>query len=83
MRPLIQGQLNGYGRQLDNYEEAIEKTIDVKTKATCQPLTFVNDIDSRCIRGYWPLRTNNFEKDVEAKKFPPPSSVNYISKQSS
>ena len=40
-------------------------------------------MDSCCARGYWPFRIDNFEKNVEAKKSPPFSPVNYTSEKSS
>lgn len=76
LRPSIRAQLDERGRHLDNWEEAIEKAVDPEAKAARQPTSRTKEIDSRCARGHRPMRSEDSERDVEAKKPPPPSPAN-------
>lgn len=70
---------------LDNWEEAIKEAIkeaiDIEAKAAQQPTLFTKKIDGQYTRGYQPLKTKDFGKNVEAKKSLPSSSANYINRQ--
>lgn len=80
LRPLIWSQLDGRGQQLDNWEEAIKKPIDVEAKVAYQPLAFFKAIDSWCTRRYQTLENDNYENVVKAKKLPSSSLANYITR---
>ena len=53
--------------------------IDAKLKTACQLLAFIKNMDSQCTRGYWLLKTHNFDKDVEVEEPSSFSSANYTS----
>ena len=55
--------------------------MDIEAKAPCQLLAFLKDINSQYTRELQPFRTDDFEKNVKAKKFPPFSPANYIAGQ--
>lgn len=55
------------------------KAIYVKAKAGCEPVAFINNIDSRYVKRHQSLRTDDFDKDVEAKKPSLYSPANYTS----
>lgn len=40
-------------------------------------------MDSRCARGYWLLRIDDFKKNIDTKTPSPPSPTNYTKGQSS
>ena len=48
LRPSIQAQLDAQGRDLDSWEEAVEKTVNAETKASLQSPAIARDINSRC-----------------------------------
>ncbi len=52
LRPSIRAQLDHRGRDLDGWEEVVEKAGDVEAKANLQPLFYVRDIDVRCPKGH-------------------------------
>ncbi len=54
LRPSIQAQLDYRGRDLDGWEEVVEKAGDVEAKANLQPPFYVRDIDVRCPKGHRP-----------------------------
>ena len=51
LRPSIRAQLDARGRELDSWEEAIEKAIDAEAKASLQPPSILREMDQRCPRG--------------------------------
>ncbi len=57
----IQAQLGHQGRDLDVWEEVVEKAGDVETKTNLQPLFYVRDINARCPKSHHP----SGEKDKE------------------
>ncbi len=54
LRPPIQAQLDYRGRDLDVWEEVMEKADDVKAEANLQPPFYVKDIDARCPKDQHP-----------------------------
>ena len=82
LRSYIRAQLNERGRHLDNWEEAIEKAIDAEAKAARQPTSLMKEINARCARGNRPMRSEEPDKDFEAKKTPHPPAANQTSHSS-
>ncbi len=54
LSPSIWAQLDHRGRDLDDWEEVVEKAGDVEAKANLQPSFYVRDIDVRCPKGHRP-----------------------------
>ena len=48
LRPSIRAQLDAQGRDLDSWEEAVEKAVNVETKVLLQSPANTRDIGSRC-----------------------------------
>ncbi len=48
LRPSIRAQFDPRRRDLDGWEEVVEKVDDVEAKANLQPLFYIRDIDARC-----------------------------------
>ncbi len=61
LRPSVRAQLDHRGRELDAWEEVVEKAGDVEAKANLQPPFYVRDIDTRCPRGQRPLAKKDKE----------------------
>ncbi len=61
LRPSIRAQLDHRGRDLDSWEEVVEKASDVEAKANLQPPFYVRDIDIRCPKGHRPSAKKNKE----------------------
>ncbi len=53
--PSIRAQLNYQGRDLDAWEEVMEKPSDVEAKANLQPPFYVKDINTKCPKSHCPL----------------------------
>ena len=70
----IRIQLNTQGRALNSWEEAVEKTVDVKAKTLLQLPIGTQKIDSRCFRENRPAKKK--EKDFEKAKSTDTLSVN-------
>ncbi len=58
LRPSIRAQLDHRGRDLDGWEEVVEKAGDAEAKANLQPPFYVRDIDTRCLKGHRPSSKN-------------------------
>lgn len=67
---------------MDNSEKVIQKAINTKTKTICQTAILIKDIDSWYARRYEHFRTDDYDKDVGAKKSSRFNPVNYTSEQS-
>ncbi len=50
--PSIRAQLDYRGRDLDAWEEVVEKAGDIEAKANLQSPFYVRDIDARCPKGH-------------------------------
>ncbi len=55
LRPSIRAQLDHWGRDLDAWEEVIEKAGDVEVKENLQLPFYIREIDSRCPKSYYLL----------------------------
>lgn len=44
--------MDAHGRELDSWDKAIEKTVNVKAKTLLQPLSNTQKIDDKCLQGY-------------------------------
>ena len=51
LRPSIRAQLDTRGRDLDSWEEAVEKAVNAEAKTMLQSSSSTRDMDSRCPRG--------------------------------
>ncbi len=58
LRPSIWAQLDHRGRDLDGWEEVVEKAGDAEAKANLQPPFYVRDIDAKCPKGHRPSSRN-------------------------
>ncbi len=54
LRPSIRAQLDHQRRDLDGWEEVVEKAGDVEAKANLQPSFYVKDINTKCPKGHRP-----------------------------
>ncbi len=59
LHPFIGAQLDNWGRDLDAWDEVVEKAVNIEVKAYLQPLSETREIDSRCPNGYKPSVKNN------------------------
>ncbi len=53
--PSIRAQLDYQRRDLDAWEEVVEKASDVEAKANLQPPFYVREINSKCPKSHRPL----------------------------
>ena len=65
LKPSIRAQMDTRGRDLNSWEEAVEKAVNAEAKAMLQSSASTRDIDSRCPRGNRPARKE--EKDSDGK----------------
>ena len=65
LRPSVRAKLDTRGRNLDSWEEAVEKAVNVKAKASLQSSSITRNIDSRCPQGNKPAKKE--EKDLGRK----------------
>lgn len=56
------------GRELDSWDELVEKAIDVKAKASLQPSSMLRELDHRCPRGNRPTHTTVAKSQAPATK---------------
>ncbi len=61
LRPSIRAQLDHRGRNLDGWEEVVEKAGDAEAKTNLQPPFYVRDIDAKCPKGHRPLAKKDKE----------------------
>lgn len=47
----MKAQMEQRGRELDSWDELVEKAIDAEAKASLQPPSFIREMDQRCPRG--------------------------------
>ena len=65
LKPSVRAQLAVRSRDLESWEEAVEKTINVEAKAMLQSSSITRDIDFRCLRGN--MSTKKEEKNSSVK----------------
>lgn len=51
LKPLIKAQMGQRGRELDSWDELVEKAIDAEAKASLQPTSIIREMDQRCPGG--------------------------------
>ncbi len=61
LRPSIRAQLDHWRRDLDTWEEMVEKAGDIEAKANLQLPFYVRKIDSKYPKGHRPLAMKNKE----------------------
>ena len=57
LKPSITAQMEQRGRELDSWDQMVEKAIDAEAKASLQPASFIREMDQRCPRGNRPTHT--------------------------
>ncbi len=57
LKSCIKAEMEQRGRELDNWEEIVEKAIGAKAKADLWPVSYVKDTDHRCLYGNRPAYT--------------------------
>ena len=62
MRPSIWAQLNARDRDLDSWDEVVEKVVDAEAKASLQLHFKTREIDSKCSQGERPSKAINENK---------------------
>ena len=63
LRPSIQAQADERGQDLDTWEEAIKKAIDVEAKTACQPQSLIKEMDNCCPWGHWHTKTDELARE--------------------
>ena len=71
LRPSIRAQLDTRGRDLDFWEEAVEKAVNAETKALLQSLASTRDMDSRCSRRNRPAKREEKHSKNKSTDFTP------------
>lgn len=51
LKPLVKAQMEQRGREIDSWEDLVEKAIDAEAKASLQPPSSIREMDQRCPRG--------------------------------
>ena len=65
LKPSVRAQMDTQSRDLDSWEEAVEKAVNAEAKAMLQSSASTRDIDSRCPRGNRPAKKE--KKDSSGK----------------
>ena len=66
LKPSVQTQLNAQARDLNSWEEAVEKSVNMEAKVLLQSFSSTCDMDSRCPRKNRPAKKE--EKDSGKNK---------------
>ena len=56
LRPSIRAQLDVRDRELDSWDEVVDKTVDAEAKASLQAPSGTREMDSQCPRGQRPTK---------------------------
>ena len=83
LRPSIRAQLDARGRELDSWDEVVEKTINAEAKASLQLYSRTRKMDSKCPRDELPVKSDDLSEPKEKTKFPHIFSANWGSDQMS
>ena len=81
LRPSVRAQLDARGKDLDSWEEAVEKAVNAEVKVLLQSSSSIRNMDSRCSRGNRPVKKD--EKDSKNKSTDSASADTPSGKQSS
>lgn len=57
LKPSIKAKMDQRGRELDSFEELVEKAVEAEAKAALQPASYAFETDHRCPRGSRPAYT--------------------------
>ena len=69
LRPSIRAQLDVRDRDLDSWDKVVDKTVDVKAKASLQAPSGTRKIDSQCPQGQRPTKKEDKDsRDYEKNK---------------
>ena len=86
LRPSIRAQLDVRDRELDSWDEVVDKTVDAEAKASLQAPSGTREMDSRCPRGQRPTKkedkdSRDYEKNKSSQN--PPTNTSSSGTQSS
>ena len=69
LRPSIRAQLDVRDRDLDSWDEVVDKTVDAEAKASLQAPSGTREMDSRCPQGQRPTKKEDKDsRDYEKNK---------------
>ena len=51
LRPLVRVKIKQYGRELNSFEETVEKAVNVKAKAALRPRSYTRNTDQHYLQG--------------------------------
>ena len=54
LRPSVRVEMEQRGRELDSFEELVEKAVDAEAKAALRPRSYARETDQYCLRGSRP-----------------------------
>ena len=54
LRPSIRVEMEQRGRELDSFEELVEKAVDAEAKAALRPRSYARETDQHCLQGSRP-----------------------------
>ena len=76
LQPSIRVEIEQYNRELDSFEELVEKAVDAKTKAAFQPRSYICKTDQHYFRGSQPsaAKTNTQGQPIKDPKVEKPKS---------
>ena len=77
MRPSIRAQLDARGRELDSWDEVVEKAVDAEAKASLQLYSKIREMDFKCPQGKQLVKTDDFSEPKEKTKFSHTLSANW------
>lgn len=68
LRPSIQAQMDSRHRELDSWDEVLDKAIEAESKAALQSATSIREMDARCWKGRRPDKeTSKPQKEEKTK----------------
>ena len=67
LRPFIHAQLDAQSRDLDSWNEVVEKAVDTKAKASLQLYSKTREMDSKCPQGERLVKTDDFSEPKKNK----------------
>ena len=83
LKPSVQAQLDARARDLNSWEEAVEKTINAEAKTMLQSSSSTHNMDSRYLRRNSPTKKEEKDSDGKNKSTNSPSANTSSGKQSS
>ena len=51
LRPSVRVEMEQRGRELDSFEELVEKAVDAEAKAALRPRSYARETDQHCLQG--------------------------------